>query len=148
MTHPASFLRDLTEGIAALLAPQGFGFRDPAATHPLYPAKLPDASSGGPAHAVALTCVPLTDDPAMAQSETRLSFLMRSAADDITDLWAIEHALKDGLAGHYPITLASGVAVSSLEFRTSGALTQDDQNRWESTADYVVNHGRPTAYRQ
>ena len=144
MTHPASFLRDLTEGIAALLAPQGFGFMNASATHPLYPAKLPATT---PAHAVALTVVPLTDEPQRNQSETRLSFLMRSAGDDITDLWAIEAALKNGLAGQFPITLTTGIGITSLAFRASGALTQDDQNRWEFTADYVANHGRVTAHR-
>lgn len=148
MTQAPSFLLDLTLGVADLLTPQGFGWLDKTATHPLYPAKLPDVGSGGVAHAVALTVVPLTDDPSLAQSETRLSFLMRSASDDISDLWAIEAALKNGLAGHYPLTLTSGVQLSSLMFRTSGALMQDDGNRWELTADYVASHGRPTPFRQ
>lgn len=147
MTIVAPFLLAISEGIADLLAPQGFGWRDPTATHPLYAARLPNVANGGPAHAVALTAIPLGNDPALAQSETRLSFLMRSASSDITDLWTIEAALTDGLAGNYPVTLSTGVQITSIAFRTSGALMTDDGNRWLFTADYVISAGRPTPHR-
>jgi hypothetical protein len=144
---PASFLYDLAVGIADLLAPQGFGWQAKTATHPLYPMKLPNVTDGGVAHATALTVVPLTADPTLAQSEFRLSFLMRSTSDDVRDLWALESALSNGLLGQYPITLSTGVQLSTLTFRTSGAFMQDDGNRWLGTTDYVASVGRPTPHR-
>jgi hypothetical protein len=72
---------------------------------------------------------------------------MRSTSDDVRDLWALESALSNGLLGQYPITLSTGVQLSTLTFRTSGAFMQDDGNRWLGTTDYVASVGRPTPHR-
>ena len=141
-----SFLQSLVEGTGQLLVTDdvGFAWRSNAGGKtPLWPVKLPDTPNRG----VAINVYDLTDDPALADSEKGLQFTLRSEADDVTDLWALEQQLNDQLLGRYPLTLPTGVDISTLVHTSSSSPQQDEKNRWRMTVNYTALLHRPTPFR-
>lgn len=147
-----SFLTDLVEGFAQLLvanvnsaqnlawAPTGVY---PADKTGLFVAAVPPT----PNRIVTLTPYPLSDDPSLSDSEIGMQIRSRSAAEDPRDVFALDDAIFDALAGNYPLDLATGIRVVTLTRSSSVSLGQDDNRRWQWASSYPLSLHRPSLHR-
>lgn len=97
--------------------------------------------------AVALTPYPLTDDPALSDSEIGLQVKTRSAGTDPRDVWALDDAIANLLLGLYPTDLPSGIRITTLQRGPSGSLGQDENQRWIWSSNYPCGLYRPSTHR-
>lgn len=97
--------------------------------------------------AVALTPYPLTDDPALSDSEIGIQIKVRSAGADPRDAWALDDAIANRLLGLYPFDLPSGISIVTLQRTASGSLGQDEKQRWTWSSSYPCGIHRPSTHR-
>ena len=144
-----SFTTDVGEGFAQLLAAEVTGLAwQTTGTYAanvtgIYIAVVPPT----PNRIVTLTVYGLGDDAAYAESTTGMQVRTRSAAADPRDVHDLDDAIADALLGRYPMTLPNGIRVETLIRTSATPLGQDDNQRWEHTANYSLGLYRPGAHR-
>lgn len=135
MTATTDFLTPYAEGFAQLIAARV----DPglnvawqasgnyaAGKKGIYIANVPTS----PDVIITLTPIPVGGNPLHTSADVDLQVRFR-ATPDIRDLWTVRDAVRAALAGRFPITLPTGIYVSSLQFGYGAPLGQDDQaKRW------------------
>jgi hypothetical protein len=149
VTTALTFTNGFTVGFAQLLAAAdiGLAWSDTAAYSDgdtgLWIADAPIEAS----RAVILMPYPLTADPTLSQSLIGLQIRSRSAAADIRDAWALDDVTQSVLLGNYPLTLPTGVRVTSLRWTSGASLGVDDANRWSVVSNYAADTFRPAPHR-
>jgi len=141
-----TFLKDLHEGWAQLLAADGIGLTypaDPANGVGIYMLALPQT----PDQLVSLSISPMHADPTQAESEFNLQVMCRSAGEDPRDVLDLDSAIFNSLAGRFPVTLPNGIKVSELGFLSGGSGGQDDESRWLWASRWQFIAYRPSTYR-
>lgn len=145
-------LSDLTAGVAAYLAAnveptQNLDWQPTSAYTAdktgIYVATVPST----PNRIVTLTPYPMGDDPTLSESDVGLQVRSRSAAADPRDVFDLDDAIADVLLGVYPLTLATGVQISTLVRTSAVSLGQDDNQRWNWASSYSLHVHRPSLHR-
>lgn len=133
------FTRDLIDGLVQLIAATGV-------TAPGYAYGIPDGQ-GVPDIAYAVADYTDSGDPTQPTDTIRLQFRTRSAPNDPRGGMDLSDAIKDALDGTWPVTLSTGVVLSSL-VRVSGApFGRDATGRWERVTNYEARAYRPSPNR-
>ncbi|MCW2496347.1 minor capsid protein [Jatrophihabitans sp.] len=150
MTSPtAAFLRLFVEGFAQALADAGIGLT----WRPSEPYETGELGIGvmtfptGLNKAVALTPYPLSDDPALSDSQIGLQVKTRSESAEPRDVWDLDDAIANVLLGLYPTTLPSGIEIVTLQRTSSTSLGQDESQRWIWSSNYPCGLYRPSVHR-
>lgn len=144
-----SFTNDLLAGFAQELAAASVGLTwQPAGMYPANATGIFILSvPADPSRLVALAVTWLNADPAQAISRGQLNVRSRSAGADPSDVLLLDDSVQGVLLGNYPITLPTGVRVSSLAYLGGGSLGQDDNQRWGWSSNYVLDVYRPSTHR-
>lgn len=149
-----TFFRDFTEGFAQLLvakvdASVGLAWQSSGKYSAGQTGIFAVAFPATPDRLVTLTPYPLTADPVMAQSEIGLQIRSRGATADPREVMAIDDAINDALLGLFPVTLPTGVAISSLAWTSGASLGQEEggTRRWAWSSNYTANTYRPSQHR-
>lgn len=144
-----SFTDDVLSGFAVLLAGASIGLSWDAAgvysagqTGVMILAVPPD-----PARVVALGMTWMNADPAQAISRGELQVRSRGVGADPRDVFILDDSIQDVLLGNYPLTLATGVRVSTVALLGGGSLGQDENQRWGWSSNYVLDVYRPSTHR-
>lgn len=147
---PVSFLGQLTEGFAQLLADANIGLSYTA--NGVYPAGQTGiyimAVPVTPDRVVTLTPYPSGDDPTLSNSTIGLQIRSRSAGADPRDVMSIDDAVADVLLGNFPLILPTGITVTSLTRGSGVSMGQDDSKRWSWASSYHLGVHRPGLHRQ
>lgn len=147
-----SFLTDLSEGFAQLIAAD----TDAAQNIVWQPSGVPPNGKTGifiahvppdPNRIITLTCYALTDDATYADSTFGLQVRARSVGADPRDVYALDDAVFDVLAGKWPMTLPNGLHIVTLTRTSSTSLGLDDAQRWSHVSNYTAEAHRPTPHR-
>lgn len=144
-----SFTDDVLSGFAVLLAGSSIGLT-------WQPSGVYTASQSGitllavpadPARIVALGMTWMNADPSQAISRGELQVRSRGVDADPRDVFLLDDSIQDVLLGNYPLTLSTGVRVSTVALLGGGSLGQDENQRWGWSSNYVLDVYRPTAHR-
>ncbi len=147
----AGIATNLITGLASLLHDAGAvtwvptGVVDTGADPPpVFLGRYPDA----PDVAAALTTYyPGGDEPTLSGSVIMLQVRTRSSPNNDTLCGDLDDAIAQGLLGNYPVTLATGVVVSTL-IRVSGSpIGPDAAGRLERTTNYRIRLHDPGPHR-
>lgn len=144
-----SFTTDLLTGAAELLADAGIGltWRATGAYQTGETGIILRAMPPVPDRIVTLSAYDLSDDPTLSDSQKGLQVRSRSGDPDPTDVDSIDDAVADVLLGNYPLTLPTGIRITTL-IRSSGvSLGQDDTKRWSTVSNYTLGLWRPSTHR-
>lgn len=149
---PLTISQNLLVGFLQLLADDpGSPFTyDPDANYTadqlgLFEARLP---ADKPDRAVAAMVYPLSAEPVRAQSATGIQFRSRSARDaGVFDVMGVNDAITNALGGRFPLTLPTGVRVSSLVWTSGVWLGTDQHGRDEWSSNWTASYGYPGTYR-
>jgi len=143
-----SFLTQLTEGFAQLLANEDTGFSWQAdgvyadGETGIYVEVVPP----DPDRVVVLTVTLLTADPTLANSAFNLQARTRASRDP-REVYTMDDSIQDQLLGRYPITLANGVRVTTLKYVGGGSLGVDDNQRSQRSSNLQGVAYRPGPHR-
>lgn len=130
--------QDVVDGLISLCEAAGI-------TQPLYDAGIPDGA-GVPAVAAAFADYSPADDAASTDSVVMVQVSTRSTSDPRPGR-LLDDAIADALLGRYPVTLSTGVRLTTIE-RTSGdSIGRDSVGRWKRTSNYQVGYHRPGPHR-
>jgi len=145
-----SFTTQLIEGIAQLLAAdpdgglswQSSGVYADGETG-IYVLAVPQS----PDRIVSLSPAPMKASPTLSDSMFNLQTMSRSTGQDPRDVFALDDAVQNVLLGNYPLTLATGVRIGSLQYIGGASGGQDDNNRWLWASRYQLSVHRPGPHR-
>lgn len=150
MTLATTFSALLIDGFAQLLA-------DADAQFAWQPADAYSPSDTGigrmafPAQckrAVAVGIYPLSADPTLSQSLIGVQFMSRSPSQDPRDVMSMDDSIQSTFLGLFPITLPTGLRVSSLVWNNGGSLGRDAQDiGWLWASSFHANVNRQSAHR-
>lgn len=147
---PADFLRDFLHGWAQHLVDADIGLTWPPAG-PNDTFALTDVGIGfltfptALDKTVALTPVPLSDDPTLTQSLMNLQVKCR--AKDRFECMALDSAIAGVILGAFPLTLSTGIQIVSMDPAASTPLGQDGNDRFLWSSNYPQMVHRPTPNR-
>lgn len=151
MSAPATtFLTDLCEGVAQLLADAGVGVWSASGVFTAEQTGITVmAVPPAPSRLITLTPYPLGDAPTLADSTVGLQIRTRSAGADPRDVLALDDAIADQLLGNYPLRLSTGVQIGTLTRTSAVSLGQDDATppRWGWSSNYRLTVYRPGPHR-
>lgn len=146
---PLTFTRDFVEGFAQLLAADtSLSWSDTAnyaaGVTGIYIAEQPT----GPDRCVTLMAYPLSEDPTLSNGVMGLQVRSRSARGaGVFDVMGLDDAVRNALVGRFPLTLPTGIRVSSLVWSSGASLGVDSSNRWMWSSNFTCGVGRPGAHR-
>jgi hypothetical protein len=132
-----SLTQQFVEGFAQLigLADIGFTWRPDAAYEPTEIGLFIDEAPPTPNILAALTPYPLSQNPTLTDAVWGLQIRYR-AGTRVTEVWAMRDAVRSYLHGRFPITLPTGVWVSSLEWTSGTKLPRDNDRRTNWSDNY------------
>lgn len=100
-----------------------------------------------PDRLVTLSPYPLGDDAVYADSLAGLQVRSRAAGEDPRGVMDLDDTVADVLLGRFPMTLPTGVHVTTLERTSATPLGQDANQRWSWSSNYRLGLHRPGTHR-
>jgi hypothetical protein len=141
------FRRQLTLGVAQLIAEAGIGVWSPTATYaPNVTAIYVFAQPEAPDRQIVLAPFTLTDQPDGSMSLDGLQLRTRAGANPF-DVMDLDDALFRLLHGRTNYVLSTGVTIVQSLRRSSASLGQDSSRRWSWTSNYYLDVWHPAPHR-
>lgn len=145
----SGFQTDFLTGWAVYLAAAGIGATwNPTGTYTalqlgIVLRKMPDS----PDRVIVLSAYGIGDDPSLSDSDLGLQVRCRWEGSDPRPADDLDDAIFSLLQNLKGVTLSTGIFVVKCHRRSQTPLGQDANQRWSTSANYVVTVHRPSANR-